>query len=205
MKNIIRKRNHLKKHLGYIPITLIVIVGIYYLPPVQSRLAWRLDDLYTRTKYFFDPPDQAVFRPIQTNNSTAIPPATKADTSLTQTAIFTETPASMPAATLAPTVTVTPLPNLISLNGVKYETQSGRNNYCGPTNFSMALTFWGWKGNRTIVGDALMPGNRLGKDGKAGDNDKNVMPYEFQDYISEQVPDMTSVLRYGGILMCSSV
>jgi tetratricopeptide (TPR) repeat protein len=49
-----------------------------------------------------------------------------------------------------------------------------------------------------VIGDVLMPGNRWDKDGKAGNGDKNVLPYEFQDYIAENVPGMTSALRYGG-------
>ena len=157
-----------------------------------------LDELYSRIKYFFNPPDQAVFQPAQTENFESILATTRAEYLLTLTPAFTETPTPTPGVTLTPTITATPLPGSVFLSGVKYESQSGHNNYCGPTNFSMALTFWDWKGNRTIIGDVLMPGNRLDKDGNAGDKDKNVMPYEFQDYITENVPVITSVLRYGG-------
>jgi tetratricopeptide (TPR) repeat protein len=118
--------------------------------------------------------------------------------SLTLTPTFTETPTPTPGVTPTQTITATPLPGSVSLSGVKYESQSGHNNYCGPTNFSMALTFWDWKGSRSIIGDALMPGNLVDKNGQAGDNDKNVMPYEFQDYITDNVPRMKSALRYGG-------
>jgi tetratricopeptide (TPR) repeat protein len=52
----------------------------------------------------------------------------------------------------------------------------------------MALTYWGWDGNRDVVGKAVKP----------IDKDKNVMPYELQDYILDNVPGMTSVVRYGG-------
>jgi tetratricopeptide (TPR) repeat protein len=38
----------------------------------------------------------------------------------------------------------------------------------------------------------------IGKAVKPSDKDKNVMPYELQDYIKDNVPGMTSVLRYGG-------
>ena len=193
MKNIFRRKKNYKKYLWYIPLALVLMVGVYYLPPVQSRLAWRVDELYSRIKYFFNPPDQAVFQPAQTDLAT-----TRAEYWLTLTPAFTETPTPTRGVTLTPTITATPLPGSVSLNGVKYESQSGHNNYCGPTNFSMALTFWDWKGNRSIIGDVLMPGNSLDKNGNAGNKDKNVMPYEFQDYITENVPGMTSVLRYGG-------
>lgn len=194
MKNIFRR----KKYLWYIPLALVLMVGVYYLPPVQSRLAWRVDELYSRIKYFFNPPDQAVFQPAQTDNFESVLATTRAEYLLTLTPAFTKTPTPTPGITLMPTITATPLPGSVSLSGVKYESQSGHNNYCGPTNFSMALTFWGWKGSRSIIGDVLMPGNRLDKNGKSGDKDKNVLPYEFQDYITENVPGMTSVLRYGG-------
>ena len=90
--------------------------------------------------------------------------------------------------TLKPTITTTPLPTTVMLKSIKYEHQHGRLNYCGPANFSMALTYWGWDGNRDVVGKAVKP----------TDKDKNVMPYELQDYIIDNVPGMSSVVRYGG-------
>jgi tetratricopeptide (TPR) repeat protein len=75
------------------------------------------------------------------------------------------------------------------LEGVKYENQHGRRNYCGPANFSMALTYWGWDGDRDVIGKVVMPIN---------DKDKNVMPYELQDYITDHVPGLTSIIRNGG-------
>ena len=62
----------------------------------------------------------------------------------------------------------------------------------------MALTFWGWNGNRDTIGKALMPGNANKAGDPAASPDKNVMPYELQDFITENVPGMSSVLRYGG-------
>ena len=52
----------------------------------------------------------------------------------------------------------------------------------------MALTYWGWTGNRDVIGKAVKP----------TDKDKNVMPYELQDYIIDNVTGISSVLRYGG-------
>jgi hypothetical protein len=86
-------------------------------------------------------------------------------------------------------MTNTPLPVTVMLDGVKYESQNGRNNYCGPANFSMALTFWEWDGNRDVIGNAVMP---------IHEKDKNVMPYELQDYITDNVPGIASVIRNGG-------
>jgi hypothetical protein len=139
-----------------------------------------------------NPPDQAVFQPgEQAQVNLAV-------TKMIQTLQASLTPAAaavastpQPGPTVQPTITSTPLPATVMLQGVKYETQHGRLNYCGPTNFSMALTYWGWKGNRDVVGKAVMPVNA---------KDKNVMPYELQDYITDNVPGMTSVIRYGGDL-----
>lgn len=181
-------------------LALILAVGLYFLPPIHDRLAWRLESAQNQIFYFFNPPDEAVFQPSeQTLLATIVaqtmqayqtpqPAPTRAPASPTPDA-------SLP--TLPPTPTSTPLPEFVQLEGVKYEHQHGHNNYCGPANFSMALTFWGWLGNREVIGQAVMPGNTT-SEGKPANKDKNVMPYELQDYISANVPGMTSIIRYGG-------
>jgi hypothetical protein len=174
---------------------ILLAIGVYYIPPVHDRLAWRMDSLRTKIIYFLNPPDEAVFQPTeQAMLETAVAATMQAyQTPLAPTATVT----SRPGPTLPPTPSPTALPSTVMLEGVKYEDQHGRNNYCGPTNFSMALTYWGWNGNRNVIGETLMPGNNV-KNGVAGNNDKNVMPYELQDYITENVPGMTSIIRYGG-------
>ena len=183
-----------------IPVLIVIAIGIYYVPPVHEHLAWRLDDLRTRIIYLIRPPSQAVFIP-QVSQQVAIDAMVQAtmqaySTEQAQSKTLTPLQGNNPTAT--PTATPEPLPATVSLSGVKYEDQTGRYNYCGPTNFSMALTFWSWDGNRDVIGKALMPGNL----NKAGDPsaspDKNVMPYELQDFITQNVSGMSSVLRYGG-------
>ena len=169
-----------------LPLLFVLAIGAYYIPPVHDRLAWRGDEARTRLKYFFNPPDQAVFQPTQQVDFESVLATTRASYLMTLTPQATSTPQTGP--TLAPTITPTPLPASVVLEGVKYEDQHNRWNYCGPANFSMALTFWGWEGNRDVIGRAVKP----------SDKDKNVMPYELQDFISENVPDMGSVIRHGG-------
>lgn len=165
----------------WIPIALLIGIGVYYLPPVHSRVAWRFELVYTEIKYFINPPEEAVFQPQQ---------QTQVDfTGIETNQIPDSTLTPIPNPTINPTSTPIPLPNTVMLEGVKYENQHGRRNYCGPANFSMALTFWGWDGNRDVIGKVVMPVN---------DKDKNVMPYELQDYITENVPGMTSIVRNGG-------
>ena len=174
-----------RKILIAIPLALILAIGVYFLPPVHSRLAWRVDELRAQIKYALNPPDEAIFQPqeqsllativAQTMQVYASPPAP------------TATATRPPAATFVPSPTTTPIPTIVQLE-VKYEHQHGHLNYCAPANFSMALTYWGWDGSREVIGPVVKP----------SDKDKNVMPYELQDYIAQYVPGMTSVIRYGG-------
>jgi hypothetical protein len=177
-----------------LPIVLLVVVGVYFTPPVHSRLSWRLDEMRTRIVYFFKPPDEAVFQPEQQADFESILATTRAEYALTFTpeamtpapGTGTTTPDAGP--TPLPTITPTPLPATVKLEGVKYEDQHNRWNYCGPANFSMALTYWGWEGDRDVIGKAIKP----------SDKDKNVMPYELQDFVTENVPGMNTAMRYGG-------
>lgn len=173
-----RTRSYRKWMILVLP---FILVGLYYLPPIHARLAWRLELVRTQIKYFINPPEKAVFQPQQQSQVDLLITPTLPSPAATQTPI--------PSPTVQPTITTTPLPATVSLEDVKYEQQHGRLNYCGPTNFSMALTFWGWDGNRDVVGKAVMPINA---------KDKNVMPYELQDYIAANVPEMTSIIRNGG-------
>ncbi|MGZ9235495.1 MAG: C39 family peptidase, partial [Anaerolineales bacterium] len=171
-----------------IPISILILIGLYYVPPIHSRLSWRLEALRTQLRYMVKPPEEAVFQPAQqTQLDVAV-------TKMIQTLQATMTPKPIGSASgaatavLKPTITATPLPATVMLEGIKYEHQHGRLNYCGPANFSMALTYWGWDGNRDVIGKAVKP----------TDKDKNVMPYELQDYIIDNVPGMSSLVRYGG-------
>ena len=46
-------------------LAILLAIGVYYIPPVHERLAWRIDSLRTRIIYFLNPPDQAVFQPTE--------------------------------------------------------------------------------------------------------------------------------------------
>ena len=180
------------RRIWILPIIVLLGIGFYYLPPVHSRLSWRLDELRTRIIYFFNPPDEAVFQPEMQLDIESAVATTRAEYALTLTPEAISSPKGTPTPqtgpTPTPTITATPLPATVILDGVKYEDQHNRWNYCGPANFSMALTYWGWDGNRDVIGKAIKP----------SDKDKNVMPYELQDFVTEEVPGMSSVMRYGG-------
>jgi len=177
-------------------------VLVYNIPFVHSRLAWRLDNLRVRIQYALNPPERVVFQPqeqaelenrvnaIVNATLTALAPTLTPSLSPTSPA-FTPTqpgPTGTSVPTVPPTLTPTPLPASLRLAGIHYEDQHNRYNYCGPANLSMALTFWGWDGNRDTVGEYV----------KTNKDDKNVMPYELQEFVQTQVPGYGAIIRYGG-------
>ncbi len=181
-----RLRSRRTRFLLTVSLVFVLAMGLSLLPPIRERLAWRMDALRSQIAYFFNPPDQAVFQPEQSAAFDTILATTRAEYAATLTPQPTSTP--HPGPTPTPTITLTPLPPAVTLAGVKYEDQHNRWNYCGPANFSMALTFWGWKGNRDVIGKAIKP----------SDKDKNVMPYELVDFVADEVPGMSALQRYGG-------
>ncbi len=178
------------------PLTCLCLVGIYFLPPVYERVNWRVEEYWLRAQYWLNPPDEAVFVPQQ-----AAPPGAPLVTVVgaaatgTPTPTFTALPATAAPATIpataAPSLTPipTPLPPQVSLQGVRYEDQHGRWNYCAPANLSMALSYWGWLNGRDVVGPILKPYEK----------DKNVMPYEMVDYVANQT-QLRVIHRVGGDL-----
>jgi len=182
-----------------IPLLILLTVGVYNIPSVNSRLAWRIEDARSRIKYYFNPPAEAVFQPGGATNftiETAIFTA-RAEMLLTMTPQVTETPTPGPTAT--PTATFPPVPSAVNLPGVIYVDQHGRYNYCGPANLTMTLNFWGWKGDRDAVAKVVKPGSGDMRKNfvDRGLPDKNVMPYEMVDFVNEQT-EYRALMRYGG-------
>jgi uncharacterized protein YvpB len=172
-------------------------VGLYFLPPVHDRVAWRLDSLRTQIKYWLNPPEEAVFVPAQKTPATVVSSATTLPTTqVTSTKsgpTFTATPA------VSPTITPTPLPGAVLLDGVVYVDQFNRWNYCGPANLAMALKFWGWKGSRDDIARVIKPGANEPDEPfiDRGKTDKNVMPYEMANFVIDETP-YNVLVRYGG-------
>lgn len=186
----------------YIPIGILLVIGIYFLPPVHDRLSTRVELLRTRIVYFFNPPSEAVFQPSEQSQNpltveTAIATA-RAEMILTLTPA--STPTVKPVATSKPTITPTPLPDSVILPGVVYVDQHNRWNYCGPANLTMALNFWGWSGNRDDIAKVVKPGSPDTKKDfiQRGLPDKNVMPYELVDFVNFQTTEYRALSRYGG-------
>jgi len=180
-----------------IPIVLLSGVGLFFLPPVYSRVQPRLDALRSSIKYWIKPPEEAVFQP-SGQTSTEVPIS---GTSSTQT------PSPAPTLTLTPTagptptatVTSTPLPASVQLTGFKYVDQKNRWNYCGPANLAMALDYLGWNGNRDVIAKAIKPGIQDPKLDfiQQGRSDVNVMPYELVDFVNDET-EFRALSRLGG-------
>ncbi len=175
------------------PLALLILgVVVYNLPPVHDRLAFHVDEWTLRIRYALNPPEEVVFVPQEeladgTNLPTATPEATATPTTAPSATPTPSGPTATPAPTDTPTPTVTPLPETVDLKGVRYDDQHGRFNYCAPATLSMALSFWGWEGNKDVVGPVIKPDPK----------DKNVMPYEMVNYV-ETDAGLKAVLRSAG-------
>jgi len=184
-------RKHLPLIAILIPALCLCAVVVFFLPPVHDRLAWRIDEVVLRLRYTLNPPARQVFLPQEgqitpSAQAIALPTATFTLPAPTSTATDPG-PTSTPAPSPTPTATQPPLPPRVDLKGVVYEDQHGRWNYCAPANLAMALSFWGWQGNRDVVGPLLKPDEK----------DKNVMPYEMVNYIETQT-NLKVFERVGG-------
>lgn len=176
-----------------IPVVLLLLVLIYAVPAVNQRVSYRLNEWKLRVAYALNPPEEVVFVPKGESEQDPAQASATVLPSPTYTSTLppaTETPAGpteTPAPTLTPEPTTTPLPARVELKGVRYDDQHGRFNYCAPATLSMALSFWGWDGDRDVVGPVIKPDPK----------DKNVMPYEMVNYIEGEA-GLKAVLRYAG-------
>jgi len=173
--------------------SLAFIVAVYFLPPVHSRLSWRVQKLRESVYYFFNPPEKNVFVPGQQAEMESLLHQTQTAMALTVTATLepsltpTNYVSPTPTQTATPLPTATPIPDSVRLKGVVWENQKLYGNNCGPANLSMALSYWGWEGNQTVTASWLKPVQ----------DDRNVMPEELVAYVATQT-DLNAVLRWGG-------
>ena len=154
-------------------VIIIICAGLF--TPLREKIAYRVDDLKSRLFYMFSDPANTLFVPGQSGSATI----SDSDVEATISQFITETP--------EPTATPEPLPERYFISGVKYETQHGIWNYCAPTNLSMAMTFWGWPGQRLDVGPKVKPFEK----------DKNVMFYELEEFVADN-SGLRSLVRPGG-------
>src|SRR3990172_5407223 len=166
---------------------LLLALLVYQIPFVKSRLSWRIDNLVSQVHHIINPPEEVIFNPSGLR-----------DPAIQITSKATATPATnQPAGTPFPTFE--PNPPAVVLDGVVYVDQHGRWNYCGPANLAMALNYWGWSGDRDEVAREIKPGqdNPNMDFVEQGKIDKNVMPYEMENFVTE-FTQFGALTRVGG-------
>ena len=124
-----------KKHNKILKIVLLsvgslaFIVAVYFLPPVHSRLSWRVQKLRESVYYFFNPPEKNVFVPGQQAEMESLLHQTQTAMALTVTATLepsltpTNYVSPTPTQTATPLPTATPIPDSVRLKGVVWENQ----------------------------------------------------------------------------------
>jgi len=181
-----RKRGRIPRWLWFFFASLLLVVLAILasnIPFVHDRLSWRLTVLQAEIKYALFPPEEAIFTPGASENNTqlAATPTPSPQPSLTPA------PTEPPELFSTPSQTPTSLPETVMLGGVVHEYQKYNN--CGPANLSMALSFWGWKGDQRDTAAVMKP----------NPEDKNVMPYEMEDFV-ESHTSLRAIVRVGGDL-----
>jgi len=173
-----RKSNLLRIGISLSGLTLLVLL-VYYWPPVNQRLSWRLDFAMTYLR--------AVVHPIG-QLPTALPqPAIAVTLHPTDTPSVIE-PAATPTTgpTPVPTQTPTPIPLSASLESPTWEKQDINN--CGPATLSMYLRYYGWDGDQYPIADLLKPHRE----------DRNVNVEELLYFARTQAGWLDSEYRVGG-------
>jgi hypothetical protein len=177
---------------------------------VLSFMAMQVPGVRTRVEiwtaelaYRINPPDEVVFIPsegqklidlyVSATLAVHLATATPSPVPVTPSATLSG-PTPTPTDTPTPTQTPTPLPEAAAIDGVEFQTQRGLWNYCGPSTLAMAISFWGDKVLREEVGTVLRGGTPQERT-----DDKNVMPYEIENYILEHT-GLRIYLRTGGNL-----
>ncbi len=145
-------------------------LGLYQIPSIQSRVAWRYVVWSTYIRNAADPVGKM---------PTPVPS--------TPFATFTPVPPTVtPTGTQAPTPTPIPLPKQVTLPAPKYELQ-GINN-CGPATLAMALRMYGWEGGQNDIAKIIKPVPQ----------DRNVNPDELRYFVLNEAGWLRAEVRVAG-------
>ncbi|MBT3320909.1 MAG: hypothetical protein HN392_01350 [Anaerolineae bacterium] len=162
-------------------ILVLIVVGIIFsqLPPIKSRLSWRVEVAKTYLRGVINPVDAVpTARPINTPTNEdvqIIEPTQSVDIS--------------PTITPTESATLEPLPAQVSLPVPSYELQDMNN--CGPASLTMALRYYGWDGNQFDISDIIKPIPQ----------DRNVNPEEMVYYVRNYAGWLRAEYRVNGNLL----
>lgn len=136
------------------------------------------------------PTNTATLEPTAT--PTALPPTETlvvvvVEEAATATPLPTETPTPEPTPTNTPTPSPTPLPVSVTLPNIVNVPQAFNN--CGPANLSIVLAYHGDDTTQTDAAAYLKPNQY----------DRNVSPWQINDYVNEQTP-LKSIARSAGTI-----
>ncbi|MFN2177110.1 MAG: C39 family peptidase [Anaerolineales bacterium] len=178
--------------LGILTIILLVVAALGGISSLNNGMEDRIDSFKEAVLYALNPPEPVVSnsapRLSEDISSSELADLTRTPTptiSLTRTTAAPATVTAFPSATITPSPT--PLPSEKILEGFTHAFQMLNND--GPANLAIALSYWGWSGDQRDAAAFLKPNER----------DKNVMPYEMQDFLESET-DFRAITRVGGDL-----
>jgi len=166
--------------------TVILLTGaIYFLPPVQDRIGWRVDFAMAYVRSVINP-IQPLPTALPVTTQVAMEQSTATAVPVTPTQVKSPTPTLVISPTLPPTPT--PLPDKIELSSPSYEKQDINN--CGPASLTMYLRYYGWEGNQEDIAAQLKPFRE----------DRNVNVEELAYYVRTRAGWLNVQYRVGGDL-----
>ncbi|MGC8857260.1 MAG: C39 family peptidase, partial [Anaerolineae bacterium] len=164
----------LKKPLSILLVLLVLASGLYQLPAIHERLAWRLDVGRIYLKNWIRPLGPAPTPLPVTPAARSNPP------------VASPTPRPVSAVTATPTSL--PLPSRTTLPSPAWERQTPNN--CGPATLSMALHMYGWEGTQEDIAKVIKPVLQ----------DRNVNPEEMAYYVRNYAGWLNIEFRVAGDL-----
>ncbi|MFP3853657.1 MAG: C39 family peptidase [Anaerolineales bacterium] len=159
-------------------LALLLLIGLYQLPPVKYRLEWRFDRAEGVIRGWLRP-GETLPTPHGAAEIASVP--TVAPRTATPTP---DQPAEGASATPAPSPT--PLPDQVQLPAPEWEKQDWNN--CGPATLALGLRFFGWEGDQFDISDLLKPDR----------GDKNVNIEELVYYVRTRTGWLSTDYRLGG-------
>ena len=160
---------------------LLAAFLIYLVPPVRTRVNWRLEVARTYLRGVFNP---AGALPTPEERLTLTPTPTLPPTATP----LPELPTATPIPTSTPVPTPTPIPVSVTLNPPAWELQ-GPNN-CGPASLAMYLRYYGWEGDQNTITEVVKP----------LEEDRNVNPEEMVYFVRNHAGWLNADFRVGGDL-----
>lgn len=162
-----------------------ILYLVYQLPPVHSRLSWRMQLLQAYAIGLIHRADVQP-TPASALYPTETPPATT--TPAPESTAQDQTTQIPPTATLPPTPTPTAIPGKMVLDPPEWEKQDINN--CGPTTLSMYLRYYGWEGDQYTIADVVKP----------VPEDRNVNVEELDHFTRNHAGWLSTLYRVGGNL-----